>query len=154
MGAAYNDASFRAQFPAFASTTLYPEAALAFAWNMATNWVSTTQASWGIGSESPVRLQQALDLMCAVLLYQLFGPGQQASGGQNPSQQGGGPGPVNSASEGSVNVSFTIPAIGSSAFSSFLFSSPPYGPMLLALIRLSAAGGAYIASGRPSWVPP
>lgn len=152
---AYNDAAFRQQFPAFANVTSYPEAALAFAWNMATNWVSTNQASWGIGGQNPVRLQQALDLMCAVLLYQLFGPGQQSgTSAQNPSQQGGAPGPLASASEGSVSASFTIPAIGSSAFRSFLLSSPPYGPMLLALIQQAAAGGPYIASGRSAWVPP
>ena len=152
--AAYNDAAFRAQFPAFVSTASYPEAALSFAWTMATNWISTNQASWGLGSGNTANLQQAVDLMAAVLVFQLYGPGQQSGGGQNTSTQGGGPGPVESAGEGSVNVSFKIPEFGSSAFRSFLLSSPPYGPMLLALIQISQAGSPYIASGRPSWVPP
>lgn len=147
---AYNDAIFREQFPAFASTTLYPEAALAFAWAMGGNWVSQCQACWGLQG---AKLQQAADLMGAVVTYQLYGPGQ-SNGGQNPSQQGGASGPVNSATEGSVSASFTIPTIGSSAFMSLLLSSPPYGPMLLALLQIGAGVGPYIPSGRYARVPP
>ena len=155
----YNDATFRQQFPQFASTVLYPEAALAFAWGMGANWVSQTQASWwGLGANNPAKLQQAADLMGAVLAFQLYGPGQQSgtglAGQQTASQQGGTPGPLASASEGSVSASFTIPTIGSSTFRAWLLSSGPYGPALLALLGISASVGPYISSGRPAWVPP
>jgi hypothetical protein len=151
--AAYNDAAFRAQFPAFASQTAYPPAALQFAWDMGGNWVNLTQASWGIGSTNPAVLQQAADLMAAVILVKLYGCAD-TSGNQTTSAQGDAPGPVSSASEGSVSASFTLPQFGSSAFSALLLSAPPYGPMLLALIQISASIGPYIGSGRMSWVPP
>lgn len=151
----YDDALFRQQFPKFASTTLYPEAALSFAWTMGNNWVSLTQASWwGLGANNPARLQQAADLMGAVVAFSLYGPGQQTGGGQDASQQGEISGPIASASEGSVSASFSIPALGSSSFRSWLLSSPPFGPMLLALLGISKSVGPFISSGRPSWVPP
>jgi hypothetical protein len=161
----YNDASFRAQFPAFASLTAYPQAALQFAWNMGGNWVNQNQpnapscipgywaapwcSSFGL---SVAQLQQAADLMGAVMTYQLYGPA--ANGSQTPSQDGEAPGAVQSASEGSVSASFQLPAIGTSAFSSMLLASPPYGRMLLALLQIAASVGPYIRSGRPSYIPP
>ena len=154
---AYNDANFRAQFPEFSSQTSYPSVALQFAWNMGSNWMSQEQPPiWGLGggltSNGSAEAQQAADLMGAVIVFNLYGP---ASGGQQTSsQQGGTPGPLTSASEGSVSVSFSIPALGTSAFRSWLLSSGRYGVMLLALLEHSASVGPYIASGRPSWVPP
>ena len=148
----YNDATFRAQFPAFSDPNAYPMAALQFAWNMGANWISSAQASWGLGSQNPAVLQQAADLMGAVVASQVYGGA--SNGTQSPSAQGQAPGPISSASEGSVSTSFQLPAFGSSALASFLLSAPPYGKMLLALLRVSAGVGPYIASGRPSWVPP
>lgn len=148
----YNDAIFREQFPAFASATAYPEAALSFAWTMGANWMSQTPASWGVGAYNPAKLQQAADLMGAVITYQLYGP---ASGdAQTPSQDGEAPGAVSSATEGSVSASFQLPEIGTSAFASMLLASPPYGRMLLALLQISASVGPYIRSGRFAFVPP
>lgn len=153
---AYSDASFRAQFPAFADMTAYPAAALRFAWNMGANWVSQNPASWGVSN--PAKLQQAADLMGAVVTYQLYGPaaaGNCSSGvRQSPSQEGEAPGAVLSAAEGSVNASFQLPEIGTSAFASMLLASPPYGRMLLALLQISASVGPYICSGRFARVPP
>ncbi len=150
--ALYSDANFRAQFPAFADPNAYPMAALQFAWNMGANWFSTSQASWGVGSQNPANVQQAADLMGAVIASQLYGGA--TNGQQSASSQGQAPGPVSSASEGSVSTNFQLPAFGSSALASFLLSAPPYGPMLLALLQVSASVGPYIQSGRPSWVPP
>jgi Protein of unknown function (DUF4054) len=149
----YNDANFREQFPAFASETAYPPAALEFAWNMGANWVSQTySASWGIGS-SAKRWQQAADLMGAVVVYQLYGPSVDGES-QTPSQTGEAPGPVTGATEGSVSAQFQIPDVGDSAFNSMLLASPPYGRMLLALLQISASVGPYIPSRRPAWIPP
>lgn len=148
----YNDANFRQQFPAFANTTLYPEPALSFAWSMGANWMSQRTACFGLGIQTSVKLQQAADLMGAVIVYQLYGPA--ADGAQTSSQQGEAPGAVASAAEGSVSAQFQLPEIGSSAFMSMLLASPPYGRMLLALLQVEQSVGAYIPSGRPAWVPP
>jgi hypothetical protein len=147
----YNDTLFRQQFPAFANETSYPAGALQFAWNMGANWMSQNQARWGL--QGP-QLQQAADLMGAVVTYQLYGPVATGGSGQTPSQEGEAPGAVSSASEGSVSASFQLPAIGTSAFASMLLASPPYGRMLLALLQIAASVGPYIRSGRPAWIPP
>ena len=148
----YNDVIFRQQFPAFASTVSYPEAALEFAWNMGAKWMNKTPASWGCGAFNPAKLQMAADLMGAVVTFQLYGPALGSK--QTPSQDGEAPGAVSSAAEGSVSASFQLPEIGTSAFSSMLLASPPYGRMLLALLQISASVGPYIPSGRFSRVPP
>lgn len=145
----FNAANFRQQFPAYSSQSQYPDATLQFAWGMGANWVSQSQDQWwGIGSETATQLQQAADLMGAVVMYQLYGPAGAASA------NGGTSGPINSATQGSVSASFTLPAFGSSALASLLLSSPPYGTLLLALLDVAASVGPYISSGRFAYVPP
>lgn len=144
----YTDATFRQQFPAFANLTAYPAAALEFAWNMGANWLSQQQACWGLQG---TKLQQAADLMGAVIVYQLYGPASGSN--QTPSQEGEAPGAVSSATEGSVSAAFQLPDIGNSAFASMLLASPPYGRMLLALLQIAASVGPYIPSGRFARVP-
>lgn len=151
---AYNDASFRQQFPAFANETAFPEETLSFAWTMGGNWLSQQcSPAWGLNS---VQLQQAADLMGAVIVRQLFGPTRAAGETTitSPSAAGGIAGPLNSASDNGTTASYTLPAFGSSAFSSLLLSNPPYGPLLLALLQTAASVGPYIGSGRPAFVPP
>lgn len=148
----FNVVTFRQQFPAYANDVSYPDAALQFAWDMGANWLNQTgSACWGLGSNQ-ARWQQAADLMGAVMVYQLYGPA--ASGNPTYSQDGEAPGAVSSATEGSVSASFQLPEIGSSAFSSLLLASPPYGRLLLALLQIQASVGPYIPSGRFSRVPP
>lgn len=152
----YNDSNFRAQFPAFADPKAYPLAALQFAWSMGANWLNQkVSASWGLGASVSTQWQQAADLMAAVIVYQLYGPSAVGASGPTPSQTGEAPGAVSSATEGSVSASFQLPEIGSSAFRSMLLASPPYGRMLLALLRVSASVSPYIGSGRfPNTLPP
>lgn len=150
---AYNDVGFRQQFPAFANEALYPEATLSFAWSMGGNWVSVCQARWGLGT----KLQQAADLMGAVIVRQLFGPtknGTTSSTGTPSSVGDITPGPIESASNVDTSATIKLPEFGSSAFSALLLASPPYGTLLLALLQVSASVGPYIRSGRPSWIPP
>lgn len=143
----FNAANFRQQFPAFANETTYPDAALEFAWDMGANWiVQNCSASWGLASNTK-RWQQAADLMGTVVMQQLYPQGGVPAGG-------GAPGPISSATEGSISVTFQLPAFGSSAFSALLLSTPPYGTMLLALLQISASVGPYICSGRFARVPP
>lgn len=150
----YNDANFRQQFPAFADEGLYPEATLSFAWGMGANWISQQcPPGWGLSSSNPNQLQQAADLMGAVVVRQLYGPVNPA-GDQTPGKTGGVAGPLNAASDNGTSASYTLPAFGSSALASLLLSSPPYGPLLLSLLQVSASVGPYIGSGRPAFVPP
>lgn len=150
----YNDANFRAQFPAFASTTVYPEAVLAFAWSMGGGWVNQlSQARWGLGT----KLQQAADLMGAVIARQLYGPtknGTQTSAGTPSPAADVTAGPIVSASNVDTSATIKLPEFGSSAFSALLLASPPYGTLLLSLLQISASVGPYIPSGRPAWIPP
>jgi hypothetical protein len=144
----YNDAAFRAQFPAFADATVFPQAMLELAWNMGANWiVQSGSACWGLSSNQQ-RWQQAADLMGAVIVRQLS-PDGTVDNAVNEAA-----GPVSAAAEGSVNVAFQLPAFGSSALAALLLSNPPYGPLLLSLLQISASVGAYIPSGRYARVPP
>jgi len=141
----FSEANFRAQFPAFADATQYPGEALELAWDMGANWiVQECSACWGLGSNTK-RWQQAADLMGAVILRQLNPTGGAANEA---------PGPVSAAAEGSVNVTFQLPAFGSSALAALLLSNPPYGPLLLSLLQVDASVGPYIPSGRYARVPP
>lgn len=153
----YNDANFRAQFPAFANETTYPQATLQFAWTMGSNWIDgQNSACWGLGYNM-TKWQQATDLMAAVICRQLFGPtinGTQSSPG-TPSVIGSiTPGPIESASNVDTSATIKLPEFGSSAFSAMLLASPPYGTLLLSLLQVSASVGPYIRSGRPAWIPP
>lgn len=151
---AYNDALFRQQFPAFGDMFAYPEATLAFAWSMGANWVNQTQTCWGL---QDAQLQQAADLMGAVIVRQLYGRtvnGTTVSVGTPTPIGNATAGPVTSASDNGTSATVTLPEFGSSAFMSLLLSSPPYGTLLLALLQVSANVGPYIGSGRFSYVPP
>jgi len=144
------------QFPAFGSP--FTEAQVEFAWDMGANWMEQNPACWGVGSTNPARLQQAADLMGAVVMYQLYGTAAQAAanGGANNTTADESPGAIESATQGSVNANFQLPQIGSSAFMSMLLASPPYGRMLLALLQIEASVGPFIPSCRglpPSRTP-
>lgn len=155
----YADGNFISQFPAFARLTA---AQRELAWNLGANWMSQSPASWGVRTYNPAdptapdpKLQLAADLMGAVVCAQLYGgdSAQGASGGR--AEPDGAPGAVASATQGSVAVQFQLPDIGSSALSSMLLASPPYGRLLLSLLQVAASVGPYIPSCRPSSrVPP
>lgn len=175
----YSGVQFRQQFPEFANTTAYPDFVLALAWNMGGNWLNQEQPPiWGLpsgtiqidvtnsdggdvtdsgGSQvvsnwTLTPLQQAADLMAAVLVKTLFGPASNGYAGFRGSA--GVSGPLTSASDESTSASYKLPEFGSSTFTSLLLSAAPYGPLLLALLRAEASVGPYIGSGRMSFVPP
>lgn len=146
-------ANFIEQFPAFGAPL--PEASVAFAWGLGANWMEQQPASWGVGTYTPAKLQQAADLMGAVICQQLYGSASQYAAAQNNTEADEAPGAIMSATQGSVTAQFQVPEIGTSAFAAMLLASPPYGRMLLALLQVSASIGPYIPSCRPnSWVPP
>lgn len=125
----YNDADFRAQFPAFADTTAYPEATLAGYWTMGTVYINE---NGGPGWECNLaQLQLALDLMAAHLAqsYTLINTGV-------PSVI------VTGSTEGTVTVSMLPPPV-KSAFGYWL-ATTPYGAQLRALLRVVAGVGLFV----------
>lgn len=124
----YDDAMFRAQFPAFASTTEYPEALLSGYFTMATCYVDANDYCRLSGD----CLQLALNLLTAHLV---------AANAASPAD-GGGVGIVSASSIDKVSVTFQIPA-GSGPFVAWL-NKTGFGQQLAALLRVKSSGGAYI----------
>ena len=147
MQTAYNDANFRAQFPAFANTTTYPEVVLQAYWTMGSAYVSPNNAGclgWMNQAESFTQQQAQLasDLMAAhlaVTYTQLQNQAGQKTGGSSPP---GVPGIITSATQGSVSVSFAAPPTATGL--SYFLATTPYGQQLRALLRAVGGIGAYI----------
>jgi|SRR6185312_6226654 len=125
----YNDANFRAQFPAFANVTTYPEAMLSGYWTTGTAYISVSNGpGW---YSNPAQLQRALDLLCAHLAQ----IATQLAGGQPL-------GVMTAASEGSVSITMQPPPTKSAL--SYWLSSTPYGAELRALLDIAASVGFYV----------
>lgn len=121
----YNDANFRAQFPAFAVTTAFPMAMLQANWTMGTAYIVG-----GRGWTCP-QLQLANDLMAAHLTLL---SSNIAKGIPN--------GVITSATEGTISIGIAPPPT-KSAFGYWL-SSTPYGAQLRALLLAVAGVGLYV----------
>jgi hypothetical protein len=128
----FNSVAFRAQFPAFTSTTKYPDGQLSGYFTMATAYIFPSD--WG--GMSGAQLQLALDLMTAHLAWsnQLILAGNTSAA------------PVSSASIDKVSVSLVAPE--SKSAWAFWLNSTPYGKQLLALLRILSQGGG-IVGGAP-----
>lgn len=125
----YNDTNFRAQFPAFANTTAFPEVALSATWTTGTAYISpNANPGW---TTNPAQLQRALDLMCAHLT-QLA---QQIANGTPM-------GVMSAASEGSVSITLQPPPV-KSAFGYWL-SATVYGAELRMLLDIVGGVGFYV----------
>lgn len=125
---AFDAAIFRAQFPAFADETAFPDATLEAYWDQATCYVS--DCDYGRLSGACRRL--ALNNMTAHLC-QLA---QDITNGNTV-------GIANSATVGSVSVSLSPPPFGTDQWSWWL-NLTPYGAALEALLAQAAIGGFYI----------
>lgn len=129
----YNDAVFRAMFPAFVSTVTYPEALLSLYWGVASQYISIyPQCDWSVAQQT-----LALNQMTAHItqLNVLAATGQQA-------------GFVENASVGAVSVSVQAPP--NTDQWEWWLNQTPYGAMLLALLQTLTVGGFYIADGVPA----
>lgn len=137
----FDAALFRTQIPSFADTVKYPNAVIESWWNIATDYISTTDYGYLSGNSRVL----AINLLAAHLMYLA----------ENPS--GGGSGILTSASEGSVSVGLHVYQT-KSLFLQWLLSSP-YGRQLAALLNAKAAGGIYaggdsmqgVIRGRGGW---
>lgn len=132
----YNDATFRALFPAFASTVKYPLATLSLYWGVATSYIS----KWPQCDFDGFTIEQqtlALNDMTAHLLQlnTMAATGRQA-------------GIVTAAGVGAVNVSLQPPPEVNQW--QWWLNQTPYGQMLLALLEVVTVGGLYIADGVPA----
>jgi hypothetical protein len=137
----YNDAQFRAMFPAFASETQFPEATLQMYWDEATSFVSNlANYGWLTGGQSPsgnaTGRALALNLMTAHIaqIFVLVGQGQT-------------PAPITQAGIDKVNVTLMPPPAKDGW--QYWLSCTPYGSQLWALLSVNAAGGWYVG-GSPT----
>ena len=129
----YDDADFRAQFPYFSNTAIYPEAVLSMYFTMGTNWVSNY--NWGFLNGASRQL--ALYQMTAHLTA-LFGLIAQNNGAA-----------PNIETEAAIDkVRVTVqPPKSQSQFQQWL-NQTPWGQQLLALLLLKSAGG-FVVGGAP-----
>lgn len=128
----FDSVAFREMFPAFTSTTKYPDGQLSGYFTMATAYIFPSD--WG--GICGAQLQLALDLMTAHLTWsnKLIMEGNTSAA------------PVASASIDKVSVSLVAPE-SKSAWAYWL-NSTPYGKQLLALLRVLSRGGG-IVGGSP-----
>jgi Protein of unknown function (DUF4054) len=132
---AYNDANFRLMFPAFADTTVWPEALLQTYWNMGTEFISVNDCPCRILSGDS--LQLALDLMCAQIATLM----NTNAGGKNSGAATGG-GIVTNASVGAVSVGVMAPPVKD--MWEYWLGQTPYGQQLLAMLKMKGVGGFYV----------
>lgn len=124
----YNDVNFRAQFPAFASLTAYPQAQLSAWWTMGTAYISLNNAGC-VWTDSQAQL--ANDLIAAHLAQSFT----MLANGQTSVVMTG-------ATEGSVTISMAPPPV-KSAFGYWL-ATTPYGAQLRTLLMAVAGVGLFV----------
>lgn len=127
----YNDAQFRALFPAFVDTTAYPEATLQMYFDTAGLYVQNT--NYGFLSRAGATLQ-CLYLLTAHLAYTA-----------TQIMQGITPGVTIQAAIDKISTGLQQ-AVLKNQWQYWLASSP-YGQQLLALLQVQSTGGFYTAGG-------
>lgn len=130
----YDDTTFRALFPAFASTGAYPQATLSLYWGVAGSYISQYPQYCDVSLAQQTLM---LNQMTAHLtqLNTMAITGQQA-------------GIVTAAGVGAVNVALQPPPEVDQW--QWWLNQTPYGQMLLALLQTVSVGGFYIADGVPA----
>lgn len=131
----YNDAQFRALFPAFANTGTYPEATLSLYWGVATAYIAPyPQYCDGINLSTQT-----------LMLNQLTAHITQLNTMAATNQQAG---IVTGAGVGAVNVTLQPPPEVNQW--EWWLNQTPYGQQFLALAQVLTVGGYYIADGIPA----
>ncbi len=130
----YNDANFRALFPAFTSTSAYPAITLSLYWGVATNYISQFPQFCDVNLS-----QQTL------MLNQMTAHITQLNTMAATAQQAG---IVTAAGVGAVNVSLQPPPEVNQW--QWWLNQTPYGQQLLALQQVLTVGGFYIVDGVPA----
>ncbi len=130
----YNDSTFRALFPAFASTVTYPTAALQLYWNSATAYIATcAQGHYGL---KPSQQTLALNQMTAHItqLMTLAASGQAG-------------GVVVGATIDKVTITLMPPPATNEW--RYWLNQTPYGQALLALLEVRSVGGFLAIGAQP-----
>lgn len=128
----YNDANFRAQFPAFADTAKYPMATLSGYWTMASSYINIySQIGW-----NQTQLQLAVDLLAAHLAksFDLINAGITTM-------------LITGSTEGTVTVSGQPPPTTNGW--QWWLATTPYGMQLRALLDIVASVGLYVGGSYP-----
>lgn len=128
----YNDANFRAQFPAFSNTTAYPEAMLSMYWTMASQYINIYAAYYW----NSTQLQLAVDLLCAHIVksFDLIDAGVTTM-------------LITGSTEGTVSVS-GMPPPTTTGWQWWL-ATTAYGQQLRGLLEVVAGIGFYIGGSAP-----
>jgi hypothetical protein len=126
----FDATAFRAQNPAYADPTAYPDATLQQYWNNATNYISDAN-SGVLGALVDAQLQFAINLMTAHLLF-LSGL----------VLRGVSPGFVTQSTIDKISVSLQAPPEKNQW--QWWLNLSPYGQQLLAMLQARSAGGFYI----------
>jgi len=132
----YNDAAFRALFPAFPFTTQFLTAKIQIYWNTATAYVSDRTGGCYTGGMTVAQQTLALNLMTAHLLT-LSGL----------IQSGNTPGVLTGATIDKISVTLEPPPVKN--LWQYWLQTTPYGQQLLALLQVASVGGFYVSSGVP-----
>lgn len=127
----YNDLAFRAQFPAFVSTTTYPQGTLQAYWDTGGNYIAN-ESGWGLTDAQHIL---ALNLMTAHLAQLAT----MLANGQTPTI-------TSAATIDKISVTL-VPPPTPDQFSYWL-NTTVYGMQLLALFDVQSVGGFYVG-GRP-----
>ena len=133
----YNDAAFRALFPAFANMTTYPQATLQAWWDVATAYISDVNGGCYAGGMSLKQQTLALNQMTAhlVALNAIIAAGQQ---------------PAILVAAGIDKINVTIEPPPAKNMWQYWLATTPYGQQLLALLQLAGAGGLYVSNAIPA----
>lgn len=135
---AFEVTTFRSLFPAFASSTTYPDATLEMYYDMATSYVSPAYGGDFIDKMNLKQQTLALNLMTAHVA-QINADAATGSAGAG--------GVVTDAVIGEVQVSF-LQAPAKNSWQYWL-NQTAYGRQLLSLLQSAAIGGWYISPGSP-----
>lgn len=126
----YNDANFRALFPAYASPTLYMTSAIQLWWNSSTAYLSDKYCGPRWGALTLAQQTLALNYMTAHLLY------INSQAGMNQDT-----GLITAASIDKISVSIQPPPELNQW--QWWLNQSPYGKQLLALLQIATVGGRF-----------
>jgi len=132
----FNDAAFRALFPAYANTSQYASSTLQAYWDTATAYVSNRNGGCFTGGLTLAQQTLALNQMTAHLV---FLAGLIASGNT--------PGVMTAATIDKVSITLQPPPEVSQW--QWWLNQSPYGQQLLALLQVASVGGFYASSAIP-----
>jgi hypothetical protein len=132
----YNDAAFRALFPAFANMTAFSQATLQAYWDSATAYISNRNGGCYWGGMTLAQQTLALNQMTAhlVALSGLIASGQT-------------PGLLVGATVDKISVTIEPPPSPNQW--QYWLQTTPYGQQLLALLQVASVGGFYASSAIP-----